>query len=36
MHGTKQEGSVGSAASHGCIRMYKSDIRELYDIGAQM
>ncbi|RCX13209.1 putative peptidoglycan binding protein [Anaerobacterium chartisolvens] len=31
IHGTKQEGSVGSAASHGCIRMYKSDIRELYD-----
>jgi L,D-transpeptidase-like protein/putative peptidoglycan binding protein len=31
MHGTDQPGSIGSAASHGCIRMYIPDVIELYD-----
>ncbi|PZU97643.1 MAG: hypothetical protein DCE90_06040 [Pseudanabaena sp.] len=29
-HGTPNRASVGQAASHGCIRMYNEDIRELY------
>lgn len=29
-HGTPNPGSVGSAASHGCIRMYNHDIEELF------
>ncbi|MDX2240158.1 MAG: L,D-transpeptidase [Leptolyngbyaceae cyanobacterium bins.302] len=29
-HGTPNPGSVGSAASHGCIRMYNKDIEELF------
>lgn len=29
-HGTPNEGSVGQAASHGCIRMYNQDILALY------
>lgn len=29
-HGTREEGSVGSAASHGCLRMRPSDIIEWY------
>ena len=36
IHGTNNPGSVGQFVSHGCIRMYNSDIRELYrlvDIG---
>lgn len=32
IHGTTVEGSIGRAASHGCIRMYKRHVRELYDI----
>lgn len=32
IHGTTREESIGSSASHGCIRMYKKDIKELYDI----
>lgn len=32
IHGTTREESIGSAASHGCIRMYNKDIRELYNI----
>ncbi len=32
IHGTTKEGSIGRAASHGCIRMYNKDIRELYAI----
>lgn len=32
IHGTTNESSIGRAASHGCIRMYNKDIRELYDI----
>lgn len=30
-HGTQNEASVGSAASHGCIRMLKDDILWMYD-----
>jgi hypothetical protein len=29
-HGTPNRDSVGQAASHGCIRMYNEDIRELF------
>jgi hypothetical protein len=29
-HGTPNRNSVGQAASHGCIRMYNEDIRELF------
>ena len=29
-HGTPNRASVGQAVSHGCIRMYNEDIRELY------
>lgn len=32
IHGTTKPGSVGRAASHGCIRMYNRDIYELYKI----
>lgn len=32
IHGTSNESSIGSAASHGCIRMYNEDIKELYDL----
>jgi len=32
IHGTTRPGSIGRAASHGCIRMYNDDVRELYDI----
>jgi len=30
IHGTADEGSIGSNASHGCIRMRVSDVKELY------
>jgi lipoprotein-anchoring transpeptidase ErfK/SrfK len=30
-HGTNETYSVGTAASHGCMRMYVSDIIDLYD-----
>jgi lipoprotein-anchoring transpeptidase ErfK/SrfK len=30
-HGTDNEASVGSAASHGCLRMRKDDILWMYD-----
>ena len=33
-HGTPNEGSVGRAASHGCVRMYNRDIRELFTLVA--
>jgi lipoprotein-anchoring transpeptidase ErfK/SrfK len=36
IHGTNRPASIGSFVSYGCIRMYNSDIRELYrlvDIG---
>jgi hypothetical protein len=31
IHGTGQEYSIGSAASHGCIRMRVADVIDLYD-----
>lgn len=31
-HGTPNPESVGQAASHGCVRMFNEDIRELYEI----
>ena len=31
IHGTNKPGSIGSAVSHGCIRMYNRDVEELYD-----
>jgi hypothetical protein len=30
IHGTNEPGSIGKAASHGCIRMGKADLEELY------
>ena len=33
-HGTPNRNSVGQAASHGCIRMYNEDVRELFEIVA--
>ncbi len=30
LHGTPTPGSVGTAASHGCVRMYNKDIEELF------
>jgi lipoprotein-anchoring transpeptidase ErfK/SrfK len=30
IHGTSQEGSIGSRASHGCIRMRVADVIDLY------
>ncbi|MFW6238355.1 MAG: L,D-transpeptidase family protein [Halanaerobiales bacterium] len=32
IHGTDKPGSIGRAASHGCIRMYNSHVEELYDL----
>lgn len=31
IHGTNRPGSIGTAASYGCIRMYNADILDLYD-----
>jgi lipoprotein-anchoring transpeptidase ErfK/SrfK len=31
IHGTDDTGSLGSAASHGCIRMAVDDVIELFD-----
>lgn len=31
IHGTSEDWSIGTAASHGCIRMRISDVEELYD-----
>jgi lipoprotein-anchoring transpeptidase ErfK/SrfK len=31
IHGTEETSSLGSAASHGCVRMAISDVEELYD-----
>lgn len=31
IHGTADDASIGSAASHGCIRMHVSDVIDLYD-----
>ncbi|MDR1569872.1 MAG: L,D-transpeptidase family protein [Oscillospiraceae bacterium] len=30
IHGTSNPGSIGSHASHGCIRMFNKDVEELY------
>jgi len=30
IHGTTESGSIGTAASHGCIRMFNDDVAELY------
>lgn len=35
LHGTNNEGSIGGAVSHGCIRMYNSDIQWLYSQAKQ-
>jgi lipoprotein-anchoring transpeptidase ErfK/SrfK len=32
IHGTNEPKSIGKAASHGCIRMAKSDIEELFSL----
>ena len=31
IHGTDAESSIGTAASHGCVRMRIPDVKELYD-----
>jgi lipoprotein-anchoring transpeptidase ErfK/SrfK len=31
IHGTSDDASIGSAASHGCIRMHVPDVEDLYD-----
>ncbi len=31
IHGTSKDGSIGTAASHGCMRMHRWDIEDLYD-----
>ncbi len=33
IHGTNEPKSIGKAASHGCIRMAKADLEELYPTG---
>lgn len=35
LHGTNNEGSIGGAVSHGCIRMYNVDIQWLYSQAKQ-
>ena len=32
IHGTNEPNSIGKAASHGCIRMGKADLEELYTL----
>ena len=32
IHGTNQEDKIGTAASHGCIRMKNDEIAELFDL----
>ena len=32
IHGTNAEGSLGTPASHGCVRMGNQDITELFDL----
>jgi len=32
IHGTNADWSIGSASSHGCLRMYLADVEELYDL----
>ncbi|MBN2318138.1 MAG: L,D-transpeptidase [Acidobacteria bacterium] len=31
IHGTNEEGRIGRAVSHGCIRMKNADIVDLFD-----
>ncbi|MEM9266953.1 MAG: L,D-transpeptidase [Cyanobacteria bacterium P01_F01_bin.13] len=31
-HGTPNRGSIGQAASHGCVRLYNEHVRELYEL----
>jgi lipoprotein-anchoring transpeptidase ErfK/SrfK len=31
IHGTEELESLGTAASHGCVRMAIADVEELYD-----
>lgn len=31
IHGTNKPGSIGSDASHGCVRMYNRDVEQLYE-----
>jgi hypothetical protein len=30
LHGTNEEGTIGEAVSHGCVRMYNDDVERLY------
>jgi hypothetical protein len=30
LHGTNEEGTIGEAVSHGCVRMYNEDVAQLY------
>ena len=32
IHGTNEEGLIGSPASHGCIRMNNKDVSELFNL----
>ena len=32
IHGTNEPSSIGRAASHGCIRMHKKDVEELFEL----
>jgi len=32
IHGTNEPKSIGKAASHGCIRMARKDLEEMYDM----
>ena len=34
IHGTNIQSSVGKASSHGCIRMRKADVEELFQLVA--
>ncbi len=39
IHGTPADSSIGSYASHGCIRMHNSEIEQLYpmvDVGTRV
>ena len=35
IHGTNEPGSIGKAASHGCIRMDRADLEEFYELVAE-
>jgi len=32
IHGTSNDGSIGTAASHGCMRLHRADIEDLYPL----